>query len=99
MQLHASHQTSSPPYTFLTLWLFLFFHNPLGAFPNGSLIKNPLAMQETQDIQVRFLGWEDPLEEEMATHSSILAWKILWTGEPGRLQSVGCKEAHTIEAP
>ena len=34
----------------------------------------------------------------MATHSSILAWKILWTGEPGRLQSVGCKEAHTIEA-
>ena len=40
-------------------------------------------------MQVRFLGGEDPLEKEMATHSIILAWKIPWTGEPGRLQSVG----------
>ena len=39
-------------------------------------------MQETQDTWVRFLGWEDPLEEEMATYSSILAWEISWTGEP-----------------
>ena len=39
--------------------------------------------------QVRFLGWEDPLEKETATHSSILAWKIPWTEEPGRLQSMG----------
>ena len=46
-------------------------------------------MQETQDMQVRSLGEEDPLEEEIATHSSILAWRILWTGEPGRLQSMG----------
>ena len=38
---------------------------------------------------VQFLGWEDPLEEEMATHSSILAWRIPWTEEPGRLQSIG----------
>ena len=38
---------------------------------------------------VRFLGWEDPLEEEMATHSSILAWRIPWTEEPGGLQSLG----------
>ena len=44
------------------------------------------AMQETQ---VRSLGWEDPLEKEMATHSSTLAWKIPWTEEPGRLQSMG----------
>ena len=44
-------------------------------------------MQETQETRVRSLGWEDPLEEEMATHSSILAWEILWTEEPGRLQS------------
>ena len=44
------------------------------------------AMQETR---VRFLGWEDPLEKEMATHSSILAWEISWTEEPGRLQSMG----------
>ena len=46
---------------------------------------------------VQFLGWEDPLEEEMATHSSILAWKISWTEEPGRLQSRGCKELDTTE--
>ena len=46
-------------------------------------------MQETKETQVRFLGWEDPLEKEMATHSSILAWRIPWTEEPGRLQSMG----------
>ena len=40
-------------------------------------------MQELQEMQVQSLGWENPLEEEMATHSSILAWEILWTGEPG----------------
>ena len=41
-------------------------------------VKNPPAMQETQEMQVQFLGWEDPLEEGMATHSSILAWRIPW---------------------
>ena len=46
-------------------------------------------MQEVQKTQVRSLGQEDPLEKEMATHSSILAWKIPWTEEPGELQSVG----------
>ena len=50
------------------------------------MVKNPPAMQETQ---VQSLGQEDPLEEEMATHSSILAWRIPWTEEPGRLQSMG----------
>ena len=49
-------------------------------------VKNLPAMQETQ---VQSLGWEDPLEEGMATHSSILAWRIPWTEEPGRLQSIG----------
>ena len=49
-------------------------------------VKNPTAMQESQ---VRSLGWEDPLEKEIATHSSTLAWKIPWTEEPGRLQSMG----------
>ena len=44
-------------------------------------------MQETQEMQVRSLGWEDPLEKEIATHSSILAWEIPWTEEPGGLQS------------
>ena len=55
-------------------------------------VKNPPAMQETQETQVRFLGWEDPPEEEMATHSSILAWRILWTEEPGGLQSMGSQK-------
>ena len=50
------------------------------------MIKNPPAMQETQ---VRYLGGEDPLEEEMATHCSILAWRIPWTEKPGGLQSMG----------
>ena len=49
-------------------------------------VKNLPAMQ---DIQVRFLGEEDPLKKEMATHSSILAWRIPWTEDPGRLQSMG----------
>ena len=46
-------------------------------------------MQETQEMQVWFLGQEDPLEEDMASHSSILAWKFPWTEEPGGLQSMG----------
>ena len=52
------------------------------------MVKNLPAVQETQ---VQFLGWEDPLEEGMATHSSILAWRIPWTEEPGRLQSLGSR--------
>ena len=51
----------------------------------AQLVKNLPAMQETQ---VRFLGQEDPLKKEMATHSSILAWRIPWTEDPGRLQSM-----------
>ena len=53
-------------------------------------VKNLPAMQETW---VRFLGQEDPLEKEMATHSSILAWRIPWTEHPGRLQSMGSQES------
>ena len=49
-------------------------------------VKNLPAMWETQ---VQLLDWEDPLEKETAAHSSILAWKIPWMGEPGRLQSIG----------
>jgi len=55
-------------------------------FPGGSGVKNPLAMQK---MKVHYLGQEDPLEKEMATHSSILAWAITWTEEPGGLQSMG----------
>ena len=57
-----------------------------GASQVDQWVKNLPAMQETQ---VQSLGQEDPLEEDMATHSSILAWRIPWTEEPGRLQSTG----------
>ena len=53
------------------------------------MVKNLPAMQEPQELWVRSLGLEDPLEEGMATHSSILAWRIPWTEEPGRPQSIG----------
>ena len=54
----------------------------------AQLVKNLPPMQETR---VGSLGWEDPLEKEMATHSSILAWKIPWTEEPGGLQCMGSR--------
>ena len=70
-------------------------------FPSGSSVKNPPALQETE---VRSLGGEDPLEEGMATHSSILAWRIPWTLEPGGLQSIGLQRVEevlekTLESP
>ena len=67
-------------------------------FPRGSVVKNLPAMQEPQETRVQSLGWQDALEEEMTTHSSILAWRIPWTEEPGGLQSVGRKESDTTEA-
>ena len=63
-------------------------------FLGGSAVKNLPAMQETQ---VRFLGQEDPLEAGMATHSSILTWRIPWTEEPGGLQPMEFKELDTNE--
>ena len=57
-----------------------------GGFPVAQMVKNPPAMQETP---VRSLGGEDPLERKMGTHSSILLWRILWTEETGRVQSMG----------
>ena len=62
-------------------------------FLGGSAVKNPPAMQEPQEMPVRSLSREDPREEEMATHSSILAWKTPWTEEPGGLQSTGLQRA------
>ena len=67
-------------------------------FPSGSVVKILPAMQETQEMQVQTLGQEDPLDEGMATHSNILAWKIPWTEKPCGLQSmrsqrVGCNLA------
>ena len=55
-------------------------------FPDGSVVKNPPAVQKTW---IQSLGREDPLEKEIATHFSILAWEIPWTEEPGGLQSTG----------
>ena len=53
------------------------------------VVKNPPTMQEKEEMQVQSLGWEDALEEGMATHSSILAWRIPWTEVLGKLQSIG----------
>ena len=57
-------------------------------------VKNLPAVQDTR---VQSLGWEDPLEKEMATHSSILAWRIPWTEEAGGYSPKGCKESDTTE--
>ena len=58
------------------------------------MVLNLPAMQEAQVLS---LGEEDPLEKEMATHSSVLAWRIPWTEEPGRLQSMGSQESDVTE--
>ena len=64
----------------------------LYSHPGGSAVRIRLPMQE---MQVRSLGQEDPLEKEMATHSSILAWEFPWTEEPGGLQSIGLQKSQT----
>jgi len=58
-------------------------------FSGGSVVKNPPAKQETQ---VQSVGWEDPLEKEIAIYPSILAWKMPWTEEPGGLQTVALQK-------
>ena len=60
------------------------------------MVKNLPAMQQSQ---VQSLGWEDPLEEGMTVHSSILAWRVPWTEDPGGLQSLGHKESDVVERP
>ena len=60
-----------------------------GADPVARWLKNLPALQESEEVWVRSLGGKDPLEEGMATHSSILAWRIPWTEDPGGLQSIG----------
>ena len=72
--------------TRLSNWSDLIWYIKLGASLVAQMVKNPPAVQKTW---VQSLGWEDPLEEGMATHSSILACRIPWTGEPGGLQPVG----------
>ena len=63
-------------------------------FPHGLLVKIPPAVQETH---VQSLGQEDRLEGEMVTHSSILAWRIPWTEEPGRLQTMGLQKESRVK--
>ena len=70
-----------------------FINNPSTSLV-AQTVRNPPAMQETRVLS---LGWEDSLEKVMATHSSILAWKILWSEEPSGLQSMGHKESDTTE--
>ena len=62
-------------------------------FPCGSIAKNLPANAGEQEMPVQSLGGDDPLEKEMATHSSIFAWRILWTKESGGLQSTGLQES------
>ena len=67
------------------------------ALQADSLPSEPQGMQELQETQVQSLGGEDPLEKKMATHSSILAWRIPWTEEPGGVQAKGHKESDMTE--
>ena len=68
---------------------YVFHYNVKVGCPGGSAVENLPAMQEPQKMRVQSLSQEDPLEEGMATHSSILAWRISWTEKPGRLQPLG----------
>ena len=72
-----------------TMYFLLDLGRRSVGFPSGSVVKNLPAMQEPHETQVQSLDQEDPLEEGMATHSSILAWRIPWTEEPGGLPSKG----------
>ena len=72
----------------------ILFWLSLQAFLVTQMVKNLPAIQEAQ---IQPLGWEDPLEKEMATHFSTLAWRILWTEEPGVPQSMGSKDSDTTE--
>ena len=66
-------------------------------FPDGTVVRNlPADAGDTRDKGL-IPGWEDPLEEAMATHSSTLAWEIPWTEKPGELQFMGSKELDTTE--
>ena len=67
----------------------------ISGFPSSSAVKNPPPVRKRQETWVWSLGWEDPFKKEMATYSSMLAWEILWTEEPGGLQSIGSRKSWT----
>ena len=77
-------------------WATILTQRTQLGFLGGSAVENLPAAQETHEMLVRSLGWDDPLEEGMATHSSTLAWRIPWTEEPGGLQSTW-SQRDTIE--
>ena len=82
---------------FIEVLFFLFFTalvTSLG-FPGGPVVKNLLANSGVVRAWVCSLYWEDPLEKELSTHSSILAWEIPWTEEPGSLFSMGSQKSQT----
>ena len=82
--------THTHTHTRIYIHIYVYTHTYIG-FPGGSVVKNLTAMQETL---VWSLGWEDPLEEGMATHSNIPAWRIPRIEEPGRLQSIVHRVGH-----
>ena len=69
-------------------------YNVTKGFPGDLVVKIWICLP-IQKIWVWFLGWKNPLDKEMATHSNILAWEIPWTEEPGRLQSMGSQKSQT----
>ena len=69
--------------------MYLYPYIYIYSFPGGTGAKDPVCQYRRQEMQVQSLGQEDPLEEDIATHSSIFAWRIPWTEEPVRLQSIG----------
>ena len=74
-----------------TMYFLLELGRGSVGFPGGSVVKNLPAVQEPHETQVQSLDQEDPLEEGMATLSSILAWRIPWTEEPGGIPSIGAQ--------
>ena len=96
------HEPSGKPFIYylviyiLYIYIFFFrFFSIIGYYKALNIVGLPLVAQRVKrlrtmwETRVQSLGWEDPLEKEMATHSSTLAWKISWTEKPGRLQSMG----------
>ena len=72
-------------------------NNFIKGLPHDSAVKNVPVTQNTQEMEIRSLGWEDPLKVVMATLSSILAWRIPWTEEPGRLQPIGLQSQTRVK--
>ena len=81
---HCESAICTHTHTHTHIYTHTYIHTQASLVAQG--VKNLPAMQETQETWVQFLGWEDPLEKEMTTHSSILAWDTPWTEEPGDLQ-------------